>query len=214
VVRLLLAAGADKNVDRDGKTVLAMAEERGCTEVAAELRRAGARGLREALANNPGSEVLLAVQTGDMVRLKRLVARRVSLDVRDAQGSTPIILATKRWDDAVFRFLVKHATGITPALLNAKGNDGMPALTWAARYGRTYYVCTLLATGADPNVKEPEGETALHFAANSGDVTSIKALLAAGANVKAVDNEGTTPLSRAIRNRHTPAIQALRAAGA
>jgi ankyrin repeat protein len=93
-IQLLLAAGADPHLmDQDGETALSRAEERGEIKLIAALRKAGGKGLRDALAGVPEAELFYAVRTRNIPTAKRLLQRGARLAVRDRQGHSPLLYA-------------------------------------------------------------------------------------------------------------------------
>ncbi len=67
------------------------------------------------------------------------------------------------------------------ANVNAKNNDGVPALSFAAEKGHTATVQALLEAGADVNANAKNGMTALMEAQDSGQTEVVEILKNAGA---------------------------------
>lgn len=78
---------------------------------------------------------------------------------------------------------------------NAKDEDGLTALMYAAMYAGANCVELLLVKGADPNAKSKADVTALMLAI--GQVEKVRLLLAKGAQVNAQSKQGYTALSLA-----------------
>ena len=74
---------------------------------------------------------------------------------------------------------------------NAKDDDGLTALMYAAMYAGADCVELLLAQGADPNAKSKSDLTALMLAI--GQTDKVRLLLAKGANVNAVSKTQDLP---------------------
>ena len=91
---------------------------------------------------------------------------------------------------------------------NARDENGLTPLHFAARYGTTEAVPILLDAGANPMARSLRGETPLHWVTTSEAVT---ALLQAGTNLEARNENGETPLHRATTSE---AVTALLQAGA
>jgi len=89
----------------------------------------------------------------------------------------------------VAEVLIAHGADV-----NAKNDDGLTPLLYAAGYGRLEVVEALLAHGAAVNAKDDKGLTPLHYAAEHGRLEVVDALLAHGAAVNAKDDKGLTPL--------------------
>jgi ankyrin repeat protein len=82
--------------------------------------------------------------------------------------------------------------------VDARDVDGGTSLQWAAWYGYSGIVATLLDYGADVNAADhTSGRRALHEAAEHGHVETVKILLGRGAEVDARDKWTWTPLHRA-----------------
>jgi len=101
------------------------------------------------------------------------------------------------------------------AEVNARDNDGRPALGWAAYKGYTEIVKLLLERGAEADAETKKGATALMLAAEQNHVEAIKLLLANGAdvNAKTVEN-GQTALMSAVQNGHSATVKLLLENGA
>ena len=79
--------------------------------------------------------------------------------------------------------------------VNAKDENGVTPLHYAAEGGYNEIVELLIAAGADVHAKGDEaGETPLHNAAYEGHKEIAELLIAAGANVSAISDGGITPL--------------------
>ncbi len=104
--------------------------------------------------------------------------------------------------------------------VNAKGENGLTPLHWAAHDGRTEIAELLIARGADVNAKNEWGSTPLHWAADGGpsvsDITLNVAelLIAKGADINARDNKGKTPLAIATERKYRFFTALLRKHGA
>jgi uncharacterized protein len=78
---------------------------------------------------------------------------------------------------------------------NAKDNDGLTPLHWAAGYNLSNAAQSLLRSGANPNVADKMGITPLHQAAGSAAVAVARLLIDAGAKINGKTAEGATPLA-------------------
>ena len=77
--------------------------------------------------------------------------------------------------------------------VNAKDENDMTALHWAASGGNEELVELLISKGADVNAKEEVGWTPLHYAAAMNHKAIAELLLAKGADVNAKAKDGKTP---------------------
>ena len=101
------------------------------------------------------------------------------------------------------------------ANVNAKNDDGIPALIMATDMGEPAMVKFLLEQGA--HVDEPvqaTGETALMHAASAGDKLTAGVLLYYKANVDEQDKHGETALIKAARSGHSDMVKLLLEVGA
>jgi ankyrin repeat protein len=195
IVDLLLAHGADPSwVSPHGWSAATYADASGFADLAEHLIEVGARAASRFA--HGYSRLHRAARSGDLDALEAEVASsEIDVDVCDAEGSTPLLLAI-RWRrtravDALLRY------GADPNSCT----DGWSVLSEAAYQDArpedpTRFVERLLVAGADPN---PPGYPPLLAAVNqewsSGDV--LRRLAAAGADVSAVDPwDGETVLHR------------------
>ncbi|KAJ9472455.1 hypothetical protein DIPPA_34971 [Diplonema papillatum] len=90
---------------------------------------------------------------------------------------------------------------VTPAALEARGQDGRTALHVAVQERLVATCKAMLLFGADPNAQDTRGRTALHLAAEDGNIEMMYVLLWADrlsrritADPNARDHNGMTPL--------------------
>ena len=115
-----------------------------------------------------------------------------------------------RGDKAVVDLFL--TAGMSP---DAKGKDGISALTIAAiRGGHTEIVTLLLAKGADVNAKDGNGYTTLMNAALFGNADVMKILIDKGADVNAKNNADETALMIAKKKTWHDIADILEKAGA
>jgi ankyrin repeat protein len=108
------------------------------------------------------------------------------------QGSNEKLLAAIRDADArTAGELLSLQSGRADA--NARDDDGLTALMYAAAYAGADCVELLLAQGADPNAKSRSDVTALMLAVGHAD--KVRLLLAKGVEVNARSKEGHTALT-------------------
>lgn len=161
------------------------------------------------------SGLLAAAQSGDSAQIKRLLAKKALLDVRDAQQRTPLHVATYARQREAIRLLA--AAG---ADLNAFEYQRYDPVTIAAVANDEETLALLLQLGASArNVTSPYDGTALIAAAHLGNVGVVGQLIAAGAPLDHVNNLHWTALIEAVvlgdggRN-HTEVVRLLMDAGA
>jgi ankyrin repeat protein len=83
--------------------------------------------------------------------------------------------------------------------VNARDEEQLTALHWAALAGHSRVVEQLCTSGARVNVKDEESGTPAHYAARSGHVSVLRALHRLGANMNAQDDGRATPAHAAGR---------------
>ena len=180
----------------------------------------------------PGAEeqarytgVLAAAWRGDTAALAAALATapaaaltvtpRAALAVRDAQGRTPLHLATYARKHEAIRALVRAG-----AELGTLENDRYDAVTIAAVAGDEATLAVLLELGASAKLVTSRYDgTALIAAAHLGHAGVVRQLIAAGAPLDHVNNLHWTALIEAVvlgdgGARHQAVVQALLQAGA
>jgi ankyrin repeat protein len=151
-----------------------------------------------------------AVQRGDKVAVRSLIADRANINVPQIDGTTALHWAVRQGDIATADLLIKAGADV-----KAANRYGLTPIQLAATYGHVAIIEKLLAAGVDPNSANPGGETVLMTASRTGNVDAIKLLLARGANVNAKESErGQTALMWAVLENHADAVTLLLARGA
>lgn len=157
----------------------------------------------------------LAAAQGDLVAAKQLVESGSDINVQDAHGRTPLMVATYSRNTGLAKFLIEHGADVN--VLDVQRYD---MLTIAAVLNDVDLVTLAIDSGADAGlVTSPYDGTALIAAAHLGHVEVVGALIKAGAPVDHVNNLGWTALIEAIvlgdggRN-HQLVVQELVDAGA
>ncbi len=82
--------------------------------------------------------------------------------------------------------------------VNAKGENDMTPLHYAAHQGHSDVVRILIERGADVNAREQDNGTPLHYAAMEGFLEIVRLLIEQGADIHAVTREDITALHMAI----------------
>jgi ankyrin repeat protein len=136
------------------------------------------------------------------------------LEVRDADGRTPLVAATKAVDVEAARRLI-----LAGADVNARDNLSDSAFLYAGAEGINEILVLTLSHGADVRSLNRYGGTALIPAAENGHPSTVHLLIDAGVPVDHVNDSGWTALLEALvygdgSTRYQDVVQRLLAAGA
>jgi ankyrin repeat protein len=210
LLRSLIARGVDLNAAHAAMTPLLAATRdswHGRPEAVMTLLANGADPrTADADGNTPLHHAARSSDPGVAALLRDAAAE---LDVRNAEGVTPLGIACAAGNWRLARFLLERGAkaeldGATPALLPAAGAEEDDAAG----------VQLLLRHKARVDARDAHGRSALHEAARAGNVEILGVLLAAGADVHARDAAGRTPLLDAAGGGRLGAVDALLAAKA
>lgn len=150
-----------------------------------------------------------ATELGDSEAIRTLLAKKVDVNARQADGMTALHWAVQNDDADAVRLLL--SAGADAKIQN---RYGVTPLSLACISGNTSVVEQILTAGADANTALPGGETALMTAARTGRIGPVKALLARSADVNAREHKGQTALMWAAAEGHLEVVNALLEAGA
>lgn len=237
VARLALEKGAEPDaVDREGRTPLSWAAEKGFVEVVKILLQK--RVNLEHRRDPPGFTPLVyaAAENEDTTVMKLLLQAGAQVVYKDKDQVTALQGAISRERPAAVELLLmkgakipgdqsavsgwvlgwaasKGHWDVVKQLLNTgvdveyKGGENRTALSWAAEAGNQELVGLLLDKGANSEAKDNDGQTPLFYAV--GNIEVVKLMLARGANQDAKDKYGRTPLSRAEARGYKDVIRFL-----
>jgi len=214
LVKLVVESSPQLIDERDemSRTAIELAVMQGNTDITRVLLDSGASISR----NNPTHETLLncaaRCRFDDIVEL--LIQHRSSsedsITAKSLSTTQQLLTASMKDDEALTKQII--ATGVD---VDARDSDGGTALQWAAWYGYSTIVSTLLSHGADINAKDyTSGRTALHEASEHGNLSCVKTLLKHGAEVDARDRYYWTPLHRGAIQGGSHVVSELLHAGA
>lgn len=175
----------------------------------------------------------IAAMTGDNIMTKLLLSRGASLNSRNVNGETPLMVAALGKHDAVTATLLqwligdgsdeqctaagqveasraKECPGVSLALdeVDVQGRTALAAgLRWR-------YTARLLLYGANPNIVDKQGRNCLHHAAARGSSQSVTRLLTERLDPNLADKDGWTPLFWAAKEGKIDNLRVLMDAGA
>lgn len=149
-----------------------------------------------------------AVRKRDAALLDALLREGTPVNVVDASGTTPLMIAARDGDLESVRLLLAHGADVSAA-----NRIGATALLWAA--GEPEKVRLLLAAGASPATRSALGNTPLIVAAGCPESQeSLALLLAAEAAISSRNAGDETALSAAARMGNLDSVRLLLAHGA
>lgn len=174
-------------------------------------RRAGLRrllllglvlGLSRALAQNPTTDLLSAVERNDIEAVKKHLAAGADADATDTNSWTSLMHAAYAGSAPIATELLGRNANV-----NAKGRDGWTPLILSSYQGHAPIVRLLIARKADVNAATSKGTTALIGAAGTGHAEVVGLLLDAGANRNAKDSDGKTAAQYAAEKNHPEVVR-------
>jgi hypothetical protein len=154
-------------------------------------------------------QLIRAVEKGDIVAVRSLLARGTDVQVRDTRGRTALMYAAANGDTVTVQALLVNGADV-----NARDVLGWTALMLAAGSGDTATVQALLTHKAHVNAKTNSGGTALMHATARGHAAVVQTLLANGAEANAKDKDEQTALLLAVQGGHIAIVQGLLGNGA
>ncbi len=161
--------------------------------------------INEQYPNTKNTPLHYAILAGDREIVKFLLNNGVDINAKNADGITPLILATMHQDLELSRVLVDNSADIFITENRFGGN----ALHHATNKGNLDLVTLMIDSGIDIESKASEGRTPLHIAAFQCDAEIIMYLLEHGANQDILDADGKTPLELAKQFNRSKAILSL-----
>jgi ankyrin repeat protein len=186
------------------------------TEPVSEILQAKYRGnnarVDELLKRGPALNIFEAAATGQVDRVRELIAADPALlNTYAPDGFHPLGLAAFFGNKATVEVLLQAGADV-----NQQSRESMKvsALHSAAAARRPDIVEMLLAKGANPNLRAAGGVTVFHEAGATGQIEVAEMLLKSGGDINAKDNTGKTPLAYAIESKKDEMAAWLRTHGA
>jgi ankyrin repeat protein len=138
------------------------------------------------------TNVIEAVKSGNVPRIKILLAQGADINAADEQGNTALHMAVAMASEEVVKLLLNRGASV-----NAK--KGYTPLHLAAYSGYVEIAKNLLSHKAIINATTLTKATPLYLAVQQGQLRVILLLLENGASVNIPKNDGTTPLYLAAK---------------
>uniref|UniRef100_A0A667YNT8 Ankyrin repeat domain 6b n=1 Tax=Myripristis murdjan TaxID=586833 RepID=A0A667YNT8_9TELE len=202
VVRILLKAGCDLDIQDDGEqTALHRAAVVGNSDVIAALIQEGCALDRQ---DKDGNTALHEVSWhGFSQSVKLLVKAGANVHAKNKAGNTALHLACQNGHAQSSKVLLLG--GSRP---DSKNHAGDTCLHVAARYNHVAMIRTLLGAFCSVSEKNLAGDTPLHVAAALNHKKTVRLLLEAGADSRICNNAGQTALDQA-RDHNNPDVALL-----
>lgn len=126
------------------------------------------------------------------------------VNVADAQGQTPLCIASASGNQAIVKSLVDAG-----AKVNQMADDGQTPIHAAVSSKSSEVLKLMIEQGADLTLQDGSGRVPLHVAAWFGNVDAIKILASRSVNMTPVTQTGSTPLHLAAWQDQVEAAAAL-----
>ncbi|XP_031437715.1 ankyrin repeat domain-containing protein 6b isoform X2 [Clupea harengus] len=202
VVRILLKAGCDLDIEDDGnQTALQRAAVVGNSDVISALIQEGCSLDRQ---DKDGNAALHEVAWhGFSQSVKLLVKAGANVHAKNKAGNTALHLACQNGHAQSSKVLLLG--GSRP---DSRNNGGDTCLHVAARYNHVSMIRILLGAFCSVNEKNQAGDSALHVAAALSHKKTVRLLLEAGTDSSLRNNAGLTALDEA-REHNNPEVALL-----
>jgi uncharacterized protein len=144
--------------------------------------------------NTPNLQLLQATQRGDREAVLKLLQQGADINVRDAQGRTPVMIATYQHNTDMVRTLLQAGAGV-----NIRDNNKENPLLHAAAQGWLDILRLAIEAHADTRLTNRFGGISIIPASERGHVEIVRELLTrTDINVNHVNNLSWTALLEAI----------------
>ena len=163
-----------------------------------------------------------AIKGKDVLRLMAMADEADTDDLsnaimaKDAEGSTPMLIAAKRGHLDVVEMLITsmarcgeelHDASLLRLVLSTADAQGNSCLHWAARKGHLDVARSLLEAGSNVDAKNLEEATPLHWAARKNNVELMQILLSVGCDTTIQNKWGATAIEQAAGFGQQEAVQ-------
>jgi ankyrin repeat protein len=189
-------------------------------------------------ADDPLVDLMIAIDIGDVQKVKNLLSRGMEVETTDEMGNTLLMRASRIGSVKMVEFLLQAGANVNArnafsdsALMLAALNgyvevcrllldhgaefdtEGWTPLIYAASRGHNDVVVLLLSLDCDIDATSENGTTALMLAADGGHMSTVKLLLEHKADFDLANEAGLTAISWAAKHKNTDIIDVLKAAG-
>ncbi len=204
----LIKAGADVNATYAfGVTVLALASERGHTDIVKLLLDAHAD--VNATDTGGGGPLIRSSWSGHVDVVKLLLDAGADLELASGGGTTALVVASREGHTDVVQTLLKAG-----AEVNKATRDGSTALLAASEKGHYEVVQLLIDANADTNLTDSHGLNSAAMASMNRHSDVLKLLIESNIDVNAPRKDGITALMMAVNRGHIESVKLLLEAGA
>jgi len=156
---------------------------------------------------NDSTPLHWSVMAGSVHLIKELIKRGASINIKDGNGSTPLILASAA-DDSYEMIKILLENKANP---NTPTNDTSFPLHHIAIRDDVEGAQLLINFGAKVNCATGDGDTPIHYAAQIGKTKMVKFLIQNGARADYANHEGMLPIHRSINANHVECTAVLAA---
>ena len=150
-------------------------------------------------------ELMHAATTGDLDKIKFMIAKAVNIDVSDHEGTTPLMAASYSGHVEIMGLLLDAGVPI-----DAKDSSGYTALMFACNAGQQSTARYLVERGANIHETDKDGSTPIMFCAQQGHNDLVRFLLERGADPTQKGKHGLSAISFAQQNGLTETEKILR----
>ncbi len=157
-----------------------------------------------------GDELIHAAMSGDLVKVRQLVADGADVNFANRLGVTALMVAAQWNRPEIVHFLLSKGADVQAEENSSRCN----VLMFACLSGNPEVVSLVLKHGAAVNSTTFDGRSALMTASFCGKLELVRMLLRHGADIDAMDRFGATALTQAAMSGHTDVETLLAAEGA
>lgn len=158
------------------------------------------------------SRIATAASEGHVKHVRRSVSSAGSIDVRNDDGRSALMLAVEHRHVVAVRTLLEAGADVNTKELSH--TSGRSVLMLAIEEGATECAKLIIQSKADINSRDSSGQTSVMYAVKKDNIECLQILIKAGARLNQGDSLGITPLMLAVKMRHFKCIELLLQAGA